>query len=41
MTEKLVHVENLSKTYTRGRQRVEVLHGINLDIEAGDFVALM
>ena len=41
MTDKLVHVENLSKTYTRGRQRVEVLHGINLDIEAGDFVALM
>ncbi len=37
----LVHTQNLSKTYVRGTQRVEVLHGINLEIEAGDFVALM
>jgi putative ABC transport system ATP-binding protein len=37
----LVQIKNLSKTYTRGTQKVEVLHGINLDIEAGDFVALM
>ena len=29
------------KTYTRGVQKVEVLHGIDLAIEAGDFVALM
>jgi putative ABC transport system ATP-binding protein len=37
----LVHLRNVSKTYTRGVQKVEVLHGIDLDIEAGDFVALM
>ena len=37
----LVQIQNLSKTYARGTQKVEVLHGINLDIEAGDFVALM
>ena len=37
----LVKIQNLSKTYTRGLQKVEVLHGINLDIESGDFVALM
>jgi putative ABC transport system ATP-binding protein len=37
----LVQIQNLSKTYTRGTQKVEVLHGINLDIESGDFVALM
>ena len=37
----MVHLQNLSKTYTRGTQKVEVLHGIDLDIEAGDFVALM
>src|SRR5476649_1061768 len=37
----LVQIQNLSKTYTRGTQKVEVLHGINLDIEAGDFMALM
>ena len=37
----LVQIQNLSKTYTRGAQKIEVLHGINLEIEAGDFVALM
>jgi putative ABC transport system ATP-binding protein len=37
----LVKIQNLSKTYTRGMQKVEVLHSINLDIESGDFVALM
>jgi putative ABC transport system ATP-binding protein len=37
----LVQLQSLSKTYTRGTQKVEVLHGINLEIESGDFVALM
>ena len=37
----LVHLRDLSKVYTRGQQRVEVLHAIDLDIAAGDFVALM
>jgi putative ABC transport system ATP-binding protein len=37
----LVSIRNLTKTYQRGPEKVEVLHGIDLDIEAGDFVALM
>jgi len=37
----LVEIRNVTKNYTRGRETVEVLHGINLAIEAGDFVALM
>ena len=37
----LVEIRNLSKVYERGKQRVEVLHHVNLDIEQGDFVALM
>ncbi len=37
----LVQLRNLSKTYSRGPQRVEVLHSINLEIESGDFLALM
>ena len=37
----LVHIRNLSKVYKRGQQSVEVLHHVNLDIEEGDFVALM
>ena len=37
----LVRIQNLTKTYQRGPEKVEVLHGINLDIQKGDFVALM
>lgn len=37
----LVTLRNISKTYQRGPERVQVLHGIDLDIERGDFVALM
>ena len=37
----LVSIRNLTKTYQRGPEKVEVLHGIDLDIEEGDFVALM
>jgi putative ABC transport system ATP-binding protein len=37
----LVEIRELTKVYARGKQRVEVLHGINLDIPSGDFVALM
>ncbi len=41
MTEPLVHIRGLTKVYQRGQQRIEVLHGIDLDIPEGDFVALM
>ncbi|WP_133478559.1 ABC transporter ATP-binding protein [Cognatilysobacter segetis] len=37
----LVSIRGLRKTYQRGAERVEVLHGIDLDIPEGDFVALM
>ena len=37
----LVSIRNLTKTYQRGPERVQVLHGIDLDIAEGDFVALM
>ncbi len=38
---KLIEIRDLSKIYERGKQKVEVLHSINLDIDQGDFVALM
>ncbi len=41
MTRPLVEIRQLRKHYERGNQRVEVLHGIDLDIPEGDFVALM
>jgi putative ABC transport system ATP-binding protein len=37
----LVEIRSLSKVYTRGRQKVEVLHHVDLDIAPGDFLALM
>jgi putative ABC transport system ATP-binding protein len=37
----LVVTRNLSKVYTRGRERLEVLHHVDLDIARGDFLALM
>ena len=41
MSDALVQIRQLVKHYTRGKQTVEVLHGIDLDIPRGDFVALM
>ena len=41
MSDALVQIRQLKKNYTRGKQLVEVLHGIDLDIPKGDFVALM
>ena len=37
----LIQIRDLSKVYERGKQKVEVLHHINLDITEGDFLALM
>ncbi|MGH8053883.1 MAG: ABC transporter ATP-binding protein [Stenotrophomonas sp.] len=37
----LVSLRNITKTYQRGPEKVQVLHGIDLDITRGDFVALM
>jgi putative ABC transport system ATP-binding protein len=37
----LIEIRGLTKVYERGKQRIEVLHGIDLDIPEGDFVALM
>jgi len=37
----LVQLRHLSKTYQRGPEQLKVLHGVDLDIAKGDFVALM
>ncbi|HEY0803370.1 MAG TPA: ATP-binding cassette domain-containing protein, partial [Steroidobacteraceae bacterium] len=37
----LVSLNNVVKRYQRGKQSVEVLHGVNLTIEQGEFLALM
>jgi len=37
----LVRVRDLDKKYTRGSEEIHVLQGLNLDVDAGDFVAFM
>ncbi len=37
----LVQVRGLDKTYQRGGEVIHVLQGLNLDVDAGDFVAFM
>jgi putative ABC transport system ATP-binding protein len=41
MANKLIEIRDLSKVYERGKQKIEVLHHIDLDVAEGDFVALM
>ena len=37
----LVTIKQVVKGYTRGKQRVEVLHALDLEVQAGEFLALM
>ena len=37
----LIRVRNLNKIYHRGGESIEVLQGLNLDVEQGEFVAFM
>ncbi len=37
----LIDIRDLAKVYERGKQKVEVLHHVNLAIAEGDFLALM
>jgi putative ABC transport system ATP-binding protein len=41
MSDALVRIAGVQKYFTRGGERIEVLRGVNLDIPAGDFLALM
>ena len=41
MSQPLVEIKHLVKSYTRGDQIVPVLHDITLDIARGDFISLM
>ena len=37
----LIEVRNLGKTYERGGEEIHVLRDLNLDVDAGEFVAFM
>ena len=41
MSEILAKLEGVSRVYQKGKERVDVLHELDLEIEKGDFLALM
>ena len=41
MSQDLAVLKDISRTYQKGKERVEVLHKLNLNIAEGDFLALM
>lgn len=41
MSELIVDLDGVVKTYRKGRERVEVLHQLDLEVRAGEFTALM
>ncbi|HEY8398323.1 MAG TPA: ABC transporter ATP-binding protein [Flavihumibacter sp.] len=41
MTDSIIHLENIHKSYFMGKQAIPVLKGIDLDIYRNDYVALM
>jgi putative ABC transport system ATP-binding protein len=41
MSDVLARLEGVSRTYQKGKEKVEVLHNLDLQIPTGDFVAIM
>ncbi len=37
----LVEIRNVTKTYSKGEQKITPLRDVSLDVERGDFVSLM
>src|SRR5215470_7919074 len=40
-SDSLIRVRGLNKTYARAGEKIQVLQGLNLDVDKGDFVAFM
>lgn len=41
MTQTMVRAENLTKVFHRGSEKIRPLRGVNVDVEEGEFLALM
>ncbi len=41
MTDILARLDGVSRTYQKGKEKVEVLHDLDLEIPRGDFIAIM
>lgn len=39
--EKIIHISNVKKFYNQGENRLEVLKGISLDVQEGDYLAIL
>jgi putative ABC transport system ATP-binding protein len=37
----MIHIENIKKSYPMGKSTLEVLHGVNLNVDQGEMVAIM
>ena len=37
----LVELKDIRKSFILGKEEVEILHGVNLSVESGEFVAMM
>lgn len=37
----MIHLENINKYYRQGKERFHALHDMNLDVDRGEFVAIM
>ncbi|MEI6686311.1 MAG: ATP-binding cassette domain-containing protein, partial [Planctomycetota bacterium] len=37
----VVRVENLTKSFSRGSEKIDVLEELTLEVESGEFLALM
>jgi putative ABC transport system ATP-binding protein len=40
-SQSLIRVRGINKTYSRGGEKIQVLQGLNLDVDKGDFVSFM
>src|SRR5579864_2271371 len=40
-SQSLIRVRGLNKTYSRGGEKIQVLQGLNLDVDKGEFIAFM
>ena len=41
MNQSVIDIQGITKTYVNGKLTVPVLHGIDLQVQKGDFVSIM
>lgn len=41
MSDALIRLEGVKKSFQKGQERIEIFDGLDMEIEAGDFVAIM